>query len=151
MCFTVQLALNDPSLWIEPISWRPMFTEIEKTKFNPRLNYKEVINSIWRGTPNETESDRCLSAIVRSSLNVGCQIPETCAETLIRDDGTTGYPLTHRLLMVQVAKAVSDLSHLRYDNYIHFFIFFLFNFISSFLIDICEIMLTFIMLYTAYL
>jgi len=61
---------------------------------------------MWYGTPNEMESDQCLTEIVRSSLKGECEIPVTCVATLMRKDDATGYPLTHRLLIVQVAKAV---------------------------------------------
>lgn len=61
------------------------------------------------GTPTETESDQCLINIVRSSLKEKCEIPATCVATLMKEDDTSGYPLTHRLLIVQVARAVSEM------------------------------------------
>lgn len=82
-----------------------------RMKFNSKrsFNYSGIVNSIWYGTPNETESDRCLMKIVRSSLCGECRIPKLCIQMLNRDDDSMGYPLTHRLLIIQVAQAVSKI------------------------------------------
>ncbi|KYN07657.1 UPF0764 protein C16orf89 like protein [Cyphomyrmex costatus] len=102
--FLMLSTLNSPNQWIKPISWTRVFS---KSRSHPRrLSYQEVIRSIWHGTPTETESDQCLIEIVRSSLKGECEIPVACVATLIKDDNTTGYPLTHRLLIVQVAKTL---------------------------------------------
>ncbi|XP_032684686.1 UPF0764 protein C16orf89 homolog [Odontomachus brunneus] len=103
--FLLQSVLNNPDLWIKPISWTRIFSRV---RFNSSrsFNYLGIVNSIWRGTPNETESDRCLMKIVHSSLHGGCRIPEICIQILNRDDDPMGYPLTHRLLIIQIAKAL---------------------------------------------
>ncbi|EFN80986.1 hypothetical protein EAI_12829, partial [Harpegnathos saltator] len=103
--FLLQSALNNPNLWIKPIMWTNVFS---RARFNSSLplSYLETITSIWRGTPQETESDQCLAKIVRNSLNGRCRIPKICIQILTRNDDPMGYPLTHRLLIVQVAKAV---------------------------------------------
>ncbi|XP_019698442.1 uncharacterized protein LOC105186400 [Harpegnathos saltator] len=102
--FLLQSALNNPNLWIKPIMWTNVFS---RARFNSSLplSYLETITSIWRGTPQETESDQCLAKIVRNSLNGRCRIPKICIQILTRNDDPMGYPLTHRLLIVQVAKA----------------------------------------------
>lgn len=98
--------LNDPNLWIKPISWTRVPSE-SKSNSSHLLNYWEVVQSIFHGTPTETESDQCINKIIRSSLKEKCEIPATCFAMLTKEDNTTGYPLTHRLLIVQIAKAVS--------------------------------------------
>lgn len=105
--FLMLSALNNPKLWIKPISWTRIFS---RSRPHPhQSNYWEIVRLmqwIMHGTPTETESDQCLIEIVRSNLEGKCEIPATCVATLMRDDDTTGYPLTHRLLIVQVAKAL---------------------------------------------
>ncbi|KAG5314454.1 CP089 protein, partial [Pseudoatta argentina] len=102
--FLMLSTLNNPNQWIKPISWTKVFS---KSRSHPQLlNYQQVVRSIWHGTPTETESDQCLIEIMRSSLKEECEIPVTCVATLIKEDDTTGYPLTHRLLIVQVAKVL---------------------------------------------
>ncbi|XP_012063458.1 PREDICTED: UPF0764 protein C16orf89 homolog [Atta cephalotes] len=103
--FLMLSTLNNPNQWIKPISWTKVFS---KSRSYPHqlLNYQEVVRSIWHGTPTETESDQCLIEIMRSSLKEECEIPVACVATLIKEDDTTGYPLTHRLLIVQVAKVL---------------------------------------------
>jgi len=44
---------------------------------------------------------------MKKILNKMYQIPQICIEILTRDDDTTGYPLTHRLLIIQTIKAVN--------------------------------------------
>ncbi|XP_077271153.1 uncharacterized protein LOC143902281 isoform X2 [Temnothorax americanus] len=97
--------LNNPNLWIKPISWTRVLSR-SRSSPSQLLSYWEVVRSMWHGTPNETESDQCLVKIMRSSLKEKCEIPATCVATLTKEDDATGYPLTHRLLIVQVAKAV---------------------------------------------
>lgn len=106
--FTVLTTLSNPNLWIKPISWTRVLSR-SRSSPNHLLSYWEIIQSIRHGTPTETESDQCIIKILRSSLKEGCKIPATCVATLMKKDDTTGYPLTHRLLIVQVAKAVSKM------------------------------------------
>lgn len=103
--FTVQSALNNFTLWMKPIWWTRIFPKNKPTP-NRKLSDVQVVESIQQGWPNETESDQCLLKITQSALNEECQIPHTCAEALMNYDNVTGYPLTHRLLMVQVAQRV---------------------------------------------
>ncbi|XP_071554377.1 UPF0764 protein C16orf89 homolog [Temnothorax nylanderi] len=97
--------LNNPNLWIKPISWTRVLSR-SRSSPSQLLSYWEVVRSMWHGTPNETESDQCLVKIMRSSLKEECEIPATCVATLTKEDDASGYPLTHRLLIVQVAKAM---------------------------------------------
>lgn len=60
-----------------------------------------------QGPPKEEESDRCLAEIVRNKLNSSNRIPDLCVEILASRESSRGYPLTHRLLIVQIAKIVS--------------------------------------------
>ena len=60
-----------------------------------------------QGAPKEKESDRCLAEIVRNKLNSNDRIPGLCAEILTDRKSSRGYPLTHRLLIVLIAKMVS--------------------------------------------
>lgn len=102
--FAVQSALNNITLWTKPISWTRLFPEnkpVPKT-----LSYAQVIESIQQGWPNEWESDQCLFKIIQSALNDECRMPHDCAEALMKEDNATGYSLTHRLLMIQVAQKV---------------------------------------------
>lgn len=93
-------------MWIKPLFWTKLFPKVKLIP-SPKLNYFKVIKSMWYGTPNETQSDECLVKIAYSGSNKKCQIPETCIEILIRNDDTTGYPLTHRLLIIQIARMVN--------------------------------------------
>jgi len=104
--FTVQSTLNYPNLWIKPISWTRISPKFRIT-FNQKLNYSEIVESLWHGIPNGTESDACLIEIMYNSLNKTYQIPQICIEMLTTDDDTTGYPLTHRLFIIQMIKAVN--------------------------------------------
>ncbi|CAL1686183.1 unnamed protein product [Lasius platythorax] len=100
---SLQSTLNNLTLWIKPIWWTRIFPK-DRPIPSQGLNYSQVVKSIQHGWPNETESDQCLFKITHSALNEECQIPQACAEGLMRDDDVTGYPLTHRLLMIQIAK-----------------------------------------------
>ncbi|KAL6427902.1 hypothetical protein ACFW04_008377 [Cataglyphis niger] len=100
---SLQSTLNNLTLWMRPIWWSRIFPKDRPTP-DEELNYTQVVKSIRHGWPNETESDQCLLKITRSSLNGECQIPQTCAEALIRNDDVTGYSLTHRLLIIQIAE-----------------------------------------------
>lgn len=110
--FTVQSTLNNITLWTKPIWWTRIFPK-DRPAPSQGLNYSKVVKSIRHGWPNETESDKCIFKIIQSALNEECQIPQTCAEALLRNDDVSGYPLTHRLLMIQIAKRVSKISDIR--------------------------------------
>lgn len=56
-----------------------------------------------KGTPQEAESDYCLAELSEEN----CHISNICMDMLLRKDGSRGYPLTHRLLYIQTARAVS--------------------------------------------
>ncbi|XP_011164550.1 uncharacterized protein LOC105199243 [Solenopsis invicta] len=99
------LKLFNPRLWMKFISWASLFWKLRPNYSQP-LNYWDIIKLIRHGTPNETESDKCLFEILYSSYKMECKIPVHCIEILMKEDDTTGYPLLHRLLIVQVAKAL---------------------------------------------
>jgi len=124
----VQSTLNYPNLWIKPISWTRISQKFRIT-FNQRLNYSEIVKSLWHGTPNGTESDICLIEIMYNSLNKMYQIPQICIEILTRDDDTTGYPLTHRLLIIQTIKAVNIVIENPYLNMSTFAVIFIKNYL----------------------
>lgn len=100
---SLQSTLNNITLWTKPIWWTRIFPK-DRPAPSQGLNYSKVVKSIRHGWPNETESDKCIFKIIQSALNEECQIPQTCAEALLRNDDVSGYPLTHRLLMIQIAK-----------------------------------------------
>lgn len=102
----MQSTVNDPDLWIKSIWWTSIFPR-GRPILNSEINYWTFFESMWHGAPNETQSDYCIVTIIRNSRENGeCQIPATCKEILLKDDCATGYGLTHRLLMIQVARAV---------------------------------------------
>ncbi|XP_034940471.1 UPF0764 protein C16orf89 homolog isoform X2 [Chelonus insularis] len=90
----------DSAIWIHPINWKRHFT---KTKPREKITIPEyeTLELIFHGTPKERESDYCLGMLVKND----CELLDTCTEILLKKDGSRGYPLTHRLLMIQVAKA----------------------------------------------
>ncbi|XP_048263066.1 uncharacterized protein LOC100652041 isoform X2 [Bombus terrestris] len=98
----VHESINYPILWLKEISWR--HGALEKGKTNFKLNYRDIRELIMQGPPKEEESDRCLAEIVRNKLNSSDRIPDLCAEILANRESSRGYPLTHRLLIVQIAK-----------------------------------------------
>lgn len=109
--FTVLTTLCNPNLWIKPITWTRLLSR-SRFSTNQLLSYQETVRFTHPnrcGTPTEPESDHCLIKIVRSSSKKECKIPATCTAILMKEDNSTGYCLTHRLLMVQVAKAVSKM------------------------------------------
>ncbi|KOC60614.1 UPF0764 protein C16orf89 like protein [Habropoda laboriosa] len=100
----LQETLSRPSLWIRKIKWRRGV--LGEWKSNSKLTHRDVRNMVMQGIPKEKESDECLAEIVRNRLNRNCAIPDYCYGILANLESTRGYPLTHRLLMVQVAKAM---------------------------------------------
>lgn len=97
--------INYPVLWMKAISWRR--GALEKGWVNLELSYQDIRNLVMQGAPKEEESDRCLAEIVRNKLNSNHRFPDLCVEILATRGPARGYPLTHRLLIVQIAKVVS--------------------------------------------
>lgn len=97
--------INYPVLWLKEISWRR--GALKEGKVNLKLTYRDTRELIMQGAPKEKESDRCLAEIVRNKLNSNDRIPGLCAEILTDRKSSRGYPLTHRLLIVLIAKMVS--------------------------------------------
>lgn len=97
--------LNDPAIWIQRIAWKNDTLD-KGSPDSDELVDRDVRELIMQGTPKEEESDLCLAEIVRNRLRFSHRIPEVCTDILKRRDATRGYPLTHRLLIVQVARAV---------------------------------------------
>ncbi|CAD1478322.1 unnamed protein product, partial [Heterotrigona itama] len=98
----VHETINYPTLWLKEISWRR--GALREGKANLKLTYRDIRELIMQGAPKEEESDRCLAEIVRNRLNSNDRIPGLCAEILANRKSTRGYPLTHRLLIVLIAK-----------------------------------------------
>ena len=97
--------VNRPEIWIKPIVWR-MLNLKNKLSPNPLLTIEKTVFSMFNGRPQEEESDYCFKNLVR-----GCQLTNECQELIIGNKNTTtGYPLTHKLLMIQIIKAVSFIS-----------------------------------------
>ncbi|KAK9299364.1 hypothetical protein QLX08_007604 [Tetragonisca angustula] len=94
--------INYPILWLKEISWRR--GALEEGKTNLKLTYRDVRELIMQGAPKEKESDRCLADIVRYKLNSNDRVPGLCVEILTSRKSARGYPLTHRLLIVLIAK-----------------------------------------------
>lgn len=98
--------MNQVDLWMQRISWK---CGALKRRRAIALDEKELLGLIFHGTPQESGSNYCLWALMKSKLLDQCRISDGCLRVLLRDDGTTGFPLTHRLLYVQTASAVSFL------------------------------------------
>ncbi|XP_017756969.1 PREDICTED: UPF0764 protein C16orf89 homolog [Eufriesea mexicana] len=97
--------INYPALWMKAISWRR--GALERGWVNLELSYQDIRDLVMQGAPKEEESDRCLGEIVRNKLNSNHRFPDLCAEILATRGPTRGYPLTHRLLIVQIAKVLN--------------------------------------------
>ncbi|XP_046411257.1 UPF0764 protein C16orf89 homolog isoform X2 [Neodiprion fabricii] len=97
--------LNQPEIWQRPVAWS---FGLLGPRPPPSENNTEssVLEYFYKGTPNETESDRCLSQLAQDYRRPLCQVSEPCAEMLTRNDGPRGYPLAHRLLYVVTAVAL---------------------------------------------
>lgn len=96
--------INYPNLWMKKISWQ--HGALVKGRANIG-SYRDIRDLIMQGAPKEEESDRCLAEIVRNKFKSDHRIPSLCLEILTTRESTKGYPLTHRLLIVQIAKIVS--------------------------------------------
>ncbi|XP_015429794.1 PREDICTED: UPF0764 protein C16orf89 homolog [Dufourea novaeangliae] len=97
--------LNNPALWMKHIFWQDGV--LQRGSETVDLTYQDIRDLIMQGTPKEEESDQCLGEIVRNNLKSHHQMPEVCIEILMRRDLARGYPLTHRLLIIQVAQTLS--------------------------------------------
>ncbi|CAK9829349.1 UPF0764 protein C16orf89 homolog [Anthophora retusa] len=100
----VHETLSDPFLWIREIKWRS--GALVKWETNSKFTARDIREMVMQGTPNERKSDKCLAEMIRNRFNENCTIPDYCYEILTNTELTRGYPLTHRLLIVQVAKAI---------------------------------------------
>ncbi|XP_017887527.1 uncharacterized protein LOC108629392 [Ceratina calcarata] len=100
----LQKTLNHPVLWMKPILWRR--GALEKGKMNRKSTCWDVRELVMQGTPKEKENDRCLTEIIRSRLNSNYRIPDFCFKILTDSEFSRGYPLTHRLFIVQVASVM---------------------------------------------
>ncbi|XP_008214331.2 UPF0764 protein C16orf89 homolog [Nasonia vitripennis] len=93
--------LNRPEIWIKPIVWKKLDLT-DKPLPNPDLTVDETVESMFRGHPQEAESDYCFINLVNH-----CEFPNECRDLIVHNDNaTTGYPLTHRLLMIQLMNAL---------------------------------------------
>lgn len=100
--FSVSYHVNRPEIWMKPIIWKKLDLA-DKPLPNPDLTVDETIESMFKGHPQEAESDHCFINLVHH-----CKFTDECRDLIVHNDnGTTGYPLTHRLLMIQLMNAVS--------------------------------------------
>jgi hypothetical protein len=69
------------------------------------LTTKQRLALLLSGRPNETQSDQCISLLVSPEL---CGTSPTCWDIMSsKHEEVHGYPLTHRLLYLQIARQVS--------------------------------------------
>ena len=115
--------LTYPKPWIQPIEWK--YGILKKPILRKFNDTDKIHRKIFKnGTPLETESDHCISSMMNGYYKGGaCKVAEECELMLLRNDNPQGYPLTHRLLLVCIAKVVSP-----YQN--SFFFFFVLGIIS---------------------
>jgi hypothetical protein len=70
-----------------------------------KLTSKQRLALLMSGRPNETESDSCISLLIRPQL---CGTSPACWNIMTKNDEEVhGYALTHRLLYLQIARQVS--------------------------------------------
>lgn len=99
--------LTQPEIWIRTIKWKEGYLKAKKN-LNTTVTEEDAKWMMFSGTPREPESDFCLMELSDMKKSTGyCEISNRCSQMLIRDDETKGYPLTHRLLFLQTASAVS--------------------------------------------
>lgn len=104
--FLVNEALNRLEPWIHPIEWKngllgkPIFRKFNNT-------YQISSKLLYNGKPSEVESDYCILNMLKGYPTETCKVAEECELMLLRNDNPQGYALTHRLLLVWIAKAVS--------------------------------------------
>ena len=100
----MSLHINRPEIWIKPIFWNKINLERNLLP-SPGLTVKIISDRIISGRPQEKESDYCIINIVHQ-----CHFPEMCRNLVIfNENSTSGYALTHRLLIVQMMSAVSHI------------------------------------------
>ncbi|XP_023247642.1 UPF0764 protein C16orf89 homolog [Copidosoma floridanum] len=94
--------LNIPHIWLKPITWRKMVLE-NHFKPNPNLTTTDVVTSFFSGHPTADESDKCLLDLINN-----CELSHKCRKLVVNDNSssTTGYSLTHRLLIKQTISAL---------------------------------------------
>lgn len=104
--------MNQVQLWMREIPWKcagALRGNVKRRRATSLKNESELLRLIFHGAPQEYGSNYCLWALIKSKLLDQCRISDECLRVLLWNDGTTGYPLTHRLLYVQTASAVSFL------------------------------------------
>lgn len=94
--------LTRSDIWMREITWRHGLLGPVPLA-SPNLTRTKVTSLIFNGTPTEVESDHCLIELAQAN----CRVSDICAEMLLKNDESRGYPLTHRLLFIQTANAVS--------------------------------------------
>ncbi|XP_043494564.1 uncharacterized protein LOC122519275 isoform X1 [Polistes fuscatus] len=98
--------LNDPQIWMREISWKNETINAMLPLPSQRLSYANGEDIIMKGRPNEYESDFCLVEIVKQNFDNKCLIPYKCIQMIMKKDNPRGYPLTHRLLIIQTLRAM---------------------------------------------
>ncbi|XP_033216730.1 UPF0764 protein C16orf89 homolog isoform X4 [Belonocnema kinseyi] len=100
----VNEALNRLEPWIYPIEWKNglLAKPILRKLNNTHEISSKLLNS---GTPSEVQSDYCISNMLKGYPTETCKVSEECELMLLRNDNPQGYALTHRLLLVWIAKA----------------------------------------------
>jgi hypothetical protein len=69
-----------------------------------KLTWEQKVFLLLSGSPNEKQSDYCISLLVTPKL---CGTSPTCWDIMAnKDEEVHGYSLTHRLLYLQVARQV---------------------------------------------
>ncbi|XP_015127886.1 UPF0764 protein C16orf89 homolog [Diachasma alloeum] len=108
--------LTNVDLWIRPISWKHV-SSLPMTSPNPNLSDLTINDVIHAGAPKENESDYCLLLLINQSLSgKSCQLSNECIEMMMKEDGSRGYAMTHRLLIIQVANALTCDQHPSMDS-----------------------------------
>ncbi|KAK2583637.1 hypothetical protein KPH14_009574 [Odynerus spinipes] len=102
---TLKAVLSDPKFWIQEITWKSK-TLGARPLPSFGLSYENGENLTMTGRPNEFESNYCLVEIVKRKFLNKCSIPNKCIEMLMNKDNPRGYPLTHRLLIIQTSRAM---------------------------------------------
>nr|XP_050852825.1 uncharacterized protein LOC127065040 isoform X2 [Vespula vulgaris] len=97
--------LNDPKFWMREISWKNQTLGAALPLPSQGLSYANSEDLMMKGRPKEYESDYCLVGIVKQKFNE-CSIPYKCIQMIMNKDNPKGYPLTHRLLIIQTLRAM---------------------------------------------
>ncbi|XP_066592462.1 UPF0764 protein C16orf89 homolog [Prorops nasuta] len=100
------MGIDKPSFWKWPINWREL-GDGDSLKLTNYMTYEDVVELAWKGSPNETQSSECLSSLIHAYLKKKTNIPQKCAQFLTSNEHEArGYPLTHRLLTLQLARTL---------------------------------------------